>query len=232
MRYSLPTDIIVILSKPVTKRYLTLLLMLITLNLFSQTANKIFIGAETGININQSDYVNDTQNISMQIGILGEYLINKNISIMGKLKYFKSTVTFNYSRITGSTWFGNKYQFSDADYNGEILSIPLTLNYTFKIYNKLSGSVRIGPSFNYKLSSIYNYPAEVNIDYSKTFIGLNSGFNLNYDIGKSIIFFGFEPYYGAKRGSTSGKGFSEVMHTQNYRMENILLNIGIKCKLN
>lgn len=213
------------------KRNLTLIVFFLTLNLFSQTENKIFIGAETGININQSDYINDTQKITMQIGILCEYIIYKKFSIMGKLKYYESTVKFDYSRITGSNWFGNQYQFINAEYNGKILSIPLTLNYNFKIHNKLSGSLRIGPSLNYELSSNYNYPTEVNKDYSKTFIGLNGGFSLNYDIGKSIILFGFEPYFGAKRGSTSGTDFNAVMQTQNYKMENILLNIGIKYKL-
>ena len=69
-------------------RYLILIVFFFTVNLFSQTENKIFIGAETGININQSYYDNDTQKITMQIGVICEYLINKNFTIMGKLKYY------------------------------------------------------------------------------------------------------------------------------------------------
>ena len=213
------------------KRYRTILLFFLTLNIFSQTENKFLIGAETGININQSDYVNDTQNISLQIGIFGEYSINKNFSIMGKLKYYESTINFHYSETTAGNWFGTQYKFIESVYNGKILSVPITINYNFEIHKKLSGSLRIGPSLNYELSSNYNYPVEVNKDYSKTFLGLNAGFNFNYDIGKSIILFGIEPYFGAKRGSTSGTDFNGVMQTQNYRMENILLNIGIKYKL-
>ena len=91
--------------------------------------------------------------------------------------------------------------------------------------------MRIGPSLNYELSSNYNYPPEVNKDYSKAFLGLNGGFCLNYDMGKSIFFFGFEPCFGAKRGSTSGTDFNGLMQTQNYKMENILLNVGIKYKI-
>lgn len=214
------------------KQYLSLLLLFLTLNLFSQTKTKIFIGAEMGLNINQSDYIKDSQNITMQAGILSEYVLNKHFSIMGKLKYYESAVRFNYSRVTGSNWFGTEYDFVDAEYKGKILSIPLTFRYNFRIINKISGSVGIGPSLNYELSSIYNYPTEVNKNFSRTFIGLNTGFNFNYNIGKSTVFVGFEPYYGAKRGSRNGKGFySGNATTITYPMENMLLNIGVKYKL-
>lgn len=195
------------------------------------TENKFLFGAETGININQSDFINDTKKTSIQGGIIGEFILSKNFSIMGKLKYYESQVIFNYSKIIGSGIFGNHYQYFTCKYDGKIISLPITANYNFKIYRNFSGSLRLGPSLNSEISSKYDYPAEVNKDYGNFFVGITGGANLNYNAEKTIYFIGFEPMFGAKRGSTTGKDFNNQQQTQNYGMENYLFNVGMKFNL-
>ena len=111
------------------------------------------------------------------------------------------------------------------------MSIPLTLYYNFKIYNKFYGAIKARPTLNFEISSEYNYPTEISNNYSKSFIGLSFGSTLNYDIGKSTLFLGLRPYFGAKRAKTTGEDMNGLLQTQNYLMENILINIGIKYKL-
>lgn len=54
---------------------------------------------------------------------------------------------------------------------------------------------------------------------------------MNYDLGKSLLFLGLEPYFGAKRAKTNGEDMNGILQTQNYLMEDILINIGIKYKV-
>lgn len=215
------------------KRIITFLTLLFFAKNFSQNIpeSKFLLGAEIGINTNQSDYENDSNKVSFQGGILAEYVINKNFSLMGKLKFYDSQIIFTQSRIIGSGMFGNKYQFITCEYNGTIISIPITVNYNFKIYKNLSGSIRFGTSINSEISSRYDYATEVSTDYSKYFIGISGGLNLNYNTGKTAYFIGFEPMFGAKRGMTSGKDFNNQTQTHNYSMENYLFNVGVKFKI-
>ena len=111
------------------------------------------------------------------------------------------------------------------------MSIPLTLYYNFKIYKKFYGAIKAGITLNFEISSEFNYPTEISNNYSKSFIGLSFEATLNYDIGKSTLFLGLEPYFGAKRAKTTGEDMNGLLQTQNYLMENILINIGIKYKL-
>ncbi|EKB61441.1 outer membrane beta-barrel protein [Bergeyella zoohelcum] len=193
--------------------------------------SKLLIGAETGININVSDYENDTKKVSLQGGLLAEYLLNKNFSLIGKVKYYQSEVIFTYSEIIGSGMFGNHYNFITSSYNGKIISIPITFNYNFKIYKNISGSLRLGPSFNSEISSDYNYPTSVNKDYSKFFVGISGGINLNYNTENKVYFIGFEPMFGVARGKTSGQDLDGKNQTQRYNMENYLINVGMKFRI-
>ena len=216
-----------------TQRILTILTIIFSVNIFAQNISerKFLFGAETGININQSDFINDSKKISFQGGILGEYILSKNFSIMGKIKYYESQVIFHYSKIIGSGMFGNQYQFLTCKYDGKIISLPITANYNFKIYRNFFGSIRLGPSLNSEISSNYDYPTEVSKDYSNFFVGITGGINLNYNTEKTIYFVGFEPMFGAERGSTTGKDFNNQQQTQNYGMENYLFNVGMKFNL-
>ena len=107
----------------------------------------------------------------------------------------------------------------------------LTINYNFKIYKKLSGSLRIGPSLNSEISKNYDYPLEVKRDYNSFFVGINEGANLNYNTDKLIYFVGFESNFGAERGTTTGKDWNNKNQTQRYKMENYLFNLGVKFKI-
>ena len=85
------------------------------------------------------------------------------------------------------------------------MSIPLTLYYNFKIYKKFYDAIKAGPTLNFEKSSKYDHPNEISNNYSKLCIGLSFEATLNYDIGKSTLFLGLEPYFGAKRAKTTGK---------------------------
>ena len=111
------------------------------------------------------------------------------------------------------------------------MSIPLTLYYNFKIYKKFYGAIKAGITLHFEILSKYNYPNELSNNNSKSFIGLSFEATLNYDIGKSTLFLGFKPYFGAKRTKTIGEDMNGLLQTQNYLMENILINIEIEYKL-
>lgn len=215
------------------KRNLTLLSILFFVINYAQKIkdSKFLVGIESGINSNVSDYINDDKKTSLQFGVLAEYQLTKSFSVMSKIKYYESQVNFAYSKIIGSGTFGNQYQFYTSNYDGKIISVPFTINYNFRIYDKLSGSLRIGSTLNFETSSKYEYPIEVKKDYSSFFIGLSGGADINYHTQKIIYFVGFEPYFGAERGTTTGKDFNNQTQTHNYRMENYLLNLGVKFKL-
>ena len=215
------------------KVVLTLFTMLVFVSYYAQniTNSKFLVGTEAGINVNQSDYVNDTKKTSLQLGVLAEYQISKNFSVMSKIKHYESQVIFTYSEFIGSGMFGNHYKFHNCTYNGKIISIMLTINYNLKIYKKLSGSLRIGPSLNSEISKNYDYPLEVKRDYNSFFVGINEGANLNYNTDKLIYFVGFESNFGAERGTTTGKDWNNKNQTQRYKMENYLFNLGVKFKI-
>ncbi len=121
-----------------------------------------------------------------------------------------------------------QYQFLTSKYNGKIISLPITANYNFKIYQSVPGSLRVGASLNTEISSNFDYPTEVSTDYCNFFVGITGGINLNYNTDKTIYFIGFEPMFGTKRGSTTGIDFNNKQQTQYYEMENYLFNVGIK----
>lgn len=233
MLYAYIWELAATLKQTVMKK----LIAVITLGIFSLTfgqnipESKFLVGAETGLNLNVSDYVNDTKKVSLQGGLITEYLLNKNFSLTGKIKYYQSDVIFTYSEIIGSGMFGNHYNFITSSYNGKIISIPITFNYNFKIYKNLSGSLRLGPTFNSEVSSDYNYRTSVSKDYSKFFVGINGGTNLNYNTENKAYFIGFEPMFGAVRGKTNGQDMNGKNQTHRYNMENYLINVGMKFRI-
>lgn len=202
---------------------------------FSQdNAKKWFMGAETGLNIVQSDYVNDNQPVSVQLGILSEYYLNNNFAIVGKLKYYQAKVnhTVTETSYNSSSLFNSSYTFNNVSYSGNILTIPIGLKYEFRISKTLRGAVKICPSLNYEISSQYDYPVGTKTDYNHFFVGLNPGAGLNYCVSESsILFVEAEPNFGASRGKTTGLDFNNQSQTHTYRIENIFINIGVKFKI-
>lgn len=214
--------------KSIVKQLFTILVMAFAGSSIAQntTSNsKFLLGAEVGLNISQSDYLNYSQKMTLQGGVLGEYIFDKNFSLMGKIRYYESEVKFYSSEKIGETWFGGKYNRFDNEYNGKIISIPIVLNYNFKIYKNFSGSLKIGPSFNTEIYSNYNYEdTRIAQDNSKFFVGLNWGGNLNYKTPKVIYFIGLEQIYGANRGTYITDNGRKMGHS----MQDYLINIGGK----
>lgn len=218
--------------KSIVKQLFTILVMAFSVSSLAQntTSNsKFLLGAEVGMNINQSDYLNYSPKITLQGGVLGEYIFDKNFSLMGKIRYYESEVKFYSSEKIGETWVGGKYKAFDNEYNGKMISIPIVLNYNFKIYKNFAGSLKIGPSFDTEIYSNYNYEdVRIDQDNSKFFVGLTWGFNLNYKTPKVVYFVGLEQMFGANRGTIAGTDFDGRKQTMRHSMQNYFINTGVK----
>lgn len=221
--------------KSIVKQLFTILVLFFSVDFLAQkiTSNsKFLLGAEVGMNINQSDYINYSKKITFQGGVLGEYIFDKNFSLMGTIRYYESEVKFYSSDRIGKTWIGGKYNIFDNEYNGKIINIPIVLNYNFKIYKNFAGSLKIGPSFNTEISRHYNYEdTRIDQDNSKFFVGLTWGGNLNYKTPKIIYFVGLEQMFGANRGTTYGTDFDGKNQKMRYFMQNYVINAGVKFPL-
>lgn len=214
--------------KVIVKQLFTILIMAFAGSSIAQntTSNsKFLLGAEVGMGISQSDYLNYSQKMTLQGGVLGEYIFDKNFSLMGKIRYYESEVKFSSSEIIGRTKLGYKYETFYNHYNGKIISIPIVLNYNFKIYKNFSGSLKIGPTLDTEISRHYNYEDKrIDQDNSKFFVGLTFGANLNYKTPRVVYFVGLEQIYGANRGTYIVDNQRKIRHP----MRNYFINAGVK----
>lgn len=178
--------------------------------LFSQTKNKWFFGAEIGVNTIISF---DNKN-SFQGGLLAEYYLAKQWSLMSRLKYFNTGTTNN-----AETGY----------FEGTVISLPINLKWEYRIINNFRGNFCIGFALNQEIKSRYYYPPNENTDFSKFFGTFNAGIGFAYFIkNKTAFFVNYETYlFGNTRDSKSNL-FPIIPNSTN----NNIFNIGIKYNLN
>ncbi len=201
-----------------------LLSVLFPLICLSQHKNEWFFGAEIGNNIINSFQLGEP-NKSFQGGIVAEYYTGESWSLIGRIKYFKTGVSF-YSQSTHSgSWFDLGSDGYFGVFNGSVISIPVDIKNEFNITSKIKGNVKLGLAYNREIKSEYYFSSNLNTDNSKSFTSLNAGFGINYYLtNKTAFYIDLETYQlGGYKASSNG-----LVFTKNYYTTNNLINIGIK----
>ncbi len=200
----------------------SLFFLIFPLSVFSQEENKIidpngkwFFGAEIGRNEITSFRFGEPST-SLQGGVLVEYYTGKHWSLTGRVKYFKTGVSF---------YTPNTEDESFEIFNGEVISIPINIKWEFSIIKNLSGYLKTGFAHNSETKSDYIFTSYQNPNFPKKYSNFNTGLGLTYNISnKTTFYFDIESYnLGGLKGSSGGWFFPK-----NYYTDNALLNFGIK----
>lgn len=118
------------------KRYFLLAALLGFSLCFAQRINpkgKWYFGIEIGSNDITSDELNLFKN-SVQGGLLAEYYFATHWSISGKIKYFKTGVSFYNPDTHSGGWFDLGSDESYGTFKGQVISIPIYLKWEFRIF--------------------------------------------------------------------------------------------------
>jgi opacity protein-like surface antigen len=167
-----------------------------------------FFGVEVGNNTIISYEFNESKN-SLQTGVLAEYSFNNFFSVSGRVKYFKTGVSFkSINRPKGH-------------FDGSVICIPINANVNFNFNTKFYPTLKLGLAWNRETESNYTFTNS----YSKTFISINLGAGLNYNLNKKVVIYStIEGYFfGGYKGNSQSFLFSK-----NYFTENIVINLGVK----
>lgn len=168
-----------------------------------------YFGVEVGNNTIISYEFNEPKN-SLQTGVLAEYSFNNFFSVSGRVKYFKTGVSFR-----------NGYNPRSGHFDGSVICIPINANVNFNFKTKFYPTLKIGLAWNKEIESNYTYSNS----YSKSFISINLGAGINYDLNKKVIIYSnIEGYFfGGFKGSSDS-----FLFKNNYYTENIIINLGVK----
>ena len=168
-----------------------------------------FFGAEIGVNTITSIKPDHTN--SLQGGILAEYYFAKHWSVDARLKYFTTGVS-------------NKFDYKKGVFMGAVIALPININWDYRIYKNLSGTLKAGISLNQEVKSDYYYPASESTDFSTFYASFNPGFGLNYFISPSTaIYLNYEVYVlGSDRDNAD---WLQILPNS---PNNNLFNVGIK----
>ncbi len=207
-------------------------------NTFSQVNHsnlndKWFFGAEIGYNRINSFELNDNKN-SLQGGILAEYYIFKNWSVLAKVKFVKTGVSFFHPEHTnGSGWFSSQIPEYSGTFHGETITIPIYVKWNFILYKKLKSNLKIGVSYNIETNNSYsNYSSNLDTsNYETEYFGGNISVGLEYYLNNSSsIYLDFE----LQRGTSKGETFDYNLLSDNHNYiteENMLFSVGYKFNL-
>lgn len=205
-------------------------LSLISNKIISQTneivnpRGKWFFGGEVGINKIHSFSFGES-NYSFQGGILSEFYFARQWSVTGRMKYYKTGVSFYKPDTHSGGWFDLGTDESFGTFNGAVISIPLDLKWEFRFYKNLAGSLKLGYAYNFETKSIYgHYSPNLKTDYPKHYGSINAGYGLNYFINKNMaVYVDIEFIEGATKGNSDG-----FFGKYSYNTENSVLNFGMK----
>jgi hypothetical protein len=203
----------------------TILLLLLPIIIFAQhkpiifnPTNKIYYGLEVGTNDIISNSLSN--GLHAQFGITAEYFISKKWSVQGKLKYYKTSLSY-----VDPSNFETKNPF--LIFNGNVISIPITANWSFKISKNFRFFAAVGTTYNIETSNNYQIPSILNPDLSnikKQYFTSTSTFGLTNAISKNDIL-----YLSIEGNSGSNKAYlDEFLIGNNVKINNSLFNMGIK----
>ena len=178
---------------------------------------KLYLGFETGLNTITSFSLGEA-NQSMQVGLVADYYYKKHWSVVTRIKYFKTGVSF----VRNDSPYTNTFE-------GAVLSIPVDFKWEFLISKKLKGDLKFGLAYNFETKSEYQFTADESTDLKKSFLNINTGFGLTYYISdKMAVYIDLEGFSGG--GAKASKKDSLIL-SGCYYTTNTLLNFGIKYNL-
>jgi hypothetical protein len=186
---------------------------------------KWFFGAEIGTNTITSFNFGEP-NKSLQGGVLAEFYTGRHWSLTGRIKYFKTGVSYYIPNTHSGSWFDLGHDESFGQFEGAVITLPLNIKWEFRIHKNFSGNLNLGINYNYETESNYFYSNVDNYSRfkSKEYSSYNSGFGFNYFISKKMgVFLNIESYIGGVKGNTESFIFSSQIHNTN-----TLVNFGIK----
>ena len=176
--------------------------------------DKWFFGAELGTNVITSSQPQPKTNL--QGGVLAEYYFAKHWSVSGRIKYFTTGVITQFNDEIGV-------------FKGSVISVPLNLNWEFRISKNFSGNLKLGIAHNKEIRSDYNYPANQSTDYATFYRSFNPGFGFIYFISKNTaIYINHEVFVLGNRKQEKTSALDIIPNSPN----NKLFNFGIKYNFN
>lgn len=183
-------------------------------NVNIEPKGKWYFGAELGLNSIPSFANNGTKH-SFQGGLTAEYYFAKQWSAIGRIKYFKTGVSFVEDEANGI-------------FDGAVVSVPVDLKWEFTIHKNLKGNLKLGAAYNHEIKSDYRFPEGKETDFSKSFFSMNSGAGISYFVSPKMAFYiDLEAYrLGGYKGNTGG------IMGNNYYTDNNHFNLGVKYNFN
>jgi Outer membrane protein beta-barrel domain len=208
------------------------LLLIVPFSLFAQTNKELinpkgnwYFGAELGNNKITSFSMGEIDK-SFQGGIVAEYYFARHWSIMGKIKYFETGVSFYKPNTHSGSWFDLGNDEFSGTFKGAEIALPIDIKWEFRLCKNLAGSLKLGYAYTIETKNEYsNYTQNLNPNnYSKEYGSLNIGYGFNYFINRKIaVYLDIEFYNGESKGYS--EGFFGKTH---YSTKNTLTSIGIK----
>jgi hypothetical protein len=174
------------------------------------------------------------KNKSLQGGLLAEYYFAKHWSIMGRIKYFRTGVSYsNFDNNSNTSSNGNGSPFFSlfsssyryAYYEGAVISIPINVKWEYNIIKNLKGNIKHGYSYNYEAYNKYYYSSEITPNNRKSSLTHNLGIGISCNISnKATIFMEWETY------QLGGEKFTvpALIIPGFYFTTNDMLNFGVK----
>jgi Outer membrane protein beta-barrel domain len=186
-------------------------------------ARNWFFGVEIGQNTITSFSFGE-QNKSFQGGVLAEYYTGRHWSLTGRVKYFKTGLSFFQPNTHSGSWFDLGHDPSFGQFEGDILTFPINIKWEFLIHKNFRGSLNLGTNYAIETKSNYYYSENKKSNYAKDYWGTNIGFGCIYFISKKTgVFVDVESYLGGYKGNSDGFIFSKSYYTTN-----TLVNFGFK----
>lgn len=169
---------------------------------------KYFAGFEAGANMSDNSPYNE---VSAQGGVATEYFFTNHWSVSAKIKYHQTN--FNYSKnevITNTSPSGGMSDENQKflNYQSTDLVIPINLKWNIRLFKPIYGSINVGLTANYALSSRYEYSPNVEIKNIKIFVGYNLGFGFHLNLKQNILYANYDYFHGASladKNNFSGK---------------------------
>lgn len=194
-----------------------LIFLLATGSIFAQNEKfnprgKWFFGAEAGINTITSYNFGEQQN-SLQGGLLAECFFAKQWSVTGRVKYFKTGVSFRKG--------GKFYRF-----DGAVVSVPVNLKWQYRIAGNFHGSLKMGVVVNSEVKSDYSYNDAYTENYAPVFASFNTGLGFSYFVNsQTAVYIDYEIYV---LGNYRGVAEDWIGPIPPQATNNALLNLGVK----
>jgi predicted porin len=149
---------------------------------------KWYFGAEMGLNT----IADGEHDQSLQGGLMAEYYIGKNWSVLTKIKYHKTGLS------KGSTSF--------QKFEGKVLYMPINLKRDYTIYRNLRASIRFGVNLNLEVERKFQNAIDFKTDLPRLYLDGNFAIGLSYFVSKkTAAYFDAElKGLGREREKTAG----------------------------